>query len=128
MEQNTKKTKHQESQTTKLGNIVEMFGGYQIRSSIGISTGDICVGPNKQAHIGDYMYISQKKNSTNTNSLTGLTYADYQITDGNGHLTKGAMILEVTQGSSGWVSGLKAGDVILEVNHSPITNSQDLSK
>lgn len=69
-----------------------------------------------------------KKNSTHTNSLTGLTYADYQITDGNGHLTKGAMILEVTQGSSGWVSGLKAGDIILEVNHNPITNSQDLSK
>lgn len=69
-----------------------------------------------------------KKNSTLKNPLTGLTYADYEIIDGDGHLTKGALILEVTQGSSGWVSGLKAGDIILEVNQKAITNSQDLSK
>ncbi|MBF12897.1 MAG: protease [Legionellales bacterium] len=61
-------------------------------------------------------------------ALDGLVYSDYSIIDGNGNTTNGAIILDVSHGSPGWVSGLKVHDIILEVDRQIVNDSRALSK
>jgi serine protease Do len=71
----------------------------------------------------------QQNNGGNQNALHAVAVADLdQQTRGDLNIpanVHGALVTEVDPSSAAYESGLRTGDVILEINHNPVKDAQD---